>query len=336
MNRIMFYLPVLVLIFFMAGCTKTPVSDQKISFFEFPETLQRTPAPLEGPYNLLNPRDLAYMDGKLFIRESKSDYPLRVYDIHAQTYDTVHLSKGRGPRQISGMMYLKTYGGQIHVMDVVTSTLYDFDLQQDLTVDIHKTGFDAVMAGDFQKHGTNLYYLAAFEDGRIGKYNTQSRKNAVLGQTPEGIDDFVYNYVHDGYLVLSPDGQKIAIAQIYTDLLEIYDTSGTRLAHAQGPLQVPVKYKTVNGRNVRFSAENHHGYLGVCATENQIIGFYSGTSFKNPSSFITAIHVMGWDGAPQKRYELETPLLCATLGPNSSTVYGITVGDELQIVQYSL
>lgn len=143
----------------------------------------------------------------------------------------------------------------------------------------------------------------------------------------------------------TPDGNKIVLACIRTDVLEIYDTYNGLIKRLQGPLGIKLsvsRHAFGNGYMNRVEP-GYFTYSNVIANEHEFWVDYNGYKSekgKQPSfleQYSKQIYCFNWNGKPLKKIEFDFPIMTFDVDWVGKMLYTIIwKGENPEIIVYSL
>ncbi|WP_298512202.1 BF3164 family lipoprotein [uncultured Kordia sp.] len=340
---------ILFLIITFVSCTQTETSWYK--------KVNLTPAKKIKKVNnwtlsdsLFNPFKLKKEGQNIYINDLKSKKVIVVFDENSNYKGNIGI-KGKGPGEL-----LAPFGS----LDFHDNKLWVFDSSQNKYLGFHK---DSVSSNDYKPTDHELflesksffYELGWLDsetivgldfseiDNRLSIYNTNTKQTTTTGTLPPLPKSEVPIAVHKQSLMatlkVKPDNSKIALANLYCDLIEIYNQDGSDYMKIKTDLDFLPKYElSNNGSRVVMgqAGDTKFGYIDLSVSDNKIYALYSGkTRDDSPFPFGTEIHVFDWEGNLVNVLEIEKKSTAIEVDTNDKNLFVIEYGNA-NIVQYKL
>lgn len=146
----------------------------------------------------------------------------------------------------------------------------------------------------------------------------------------------------DGELLLGVDGIKFFFFHKQTDLIDVFDLSGSLIRRFHGPehFMPHVKEKDYDNGTKVHSIPNVSKDAYFCPTlcGNEIYVLYSG-KFYDPQ-INTYLHdqilVFDKEGNPLRRYRLSVPIFTFTVDMATRTIYGLSDDPDFRLVKFDI
>jgi len=131
--------------------------------------------------------------------------------------------------------------------------------------------------------------------------------------------------------------KKLALAYMYSDLLEIYNETGELIKRIHGPdcfyPQLSLADKTKNGNGLIYikpKEDARSGYCQIAVSDNEIWLQYSGQNYKKEvHSENRTLFVFDWEGNPLRRYVLDHSFFTFTVDAKNKTIYTYRILEEM-------
>jgi hypothetical protein len=186
----------------------------------------------------------------------------------------------------------------------------------------------------------NRYYL---NDSKI-KNNVRK----VLIFNPNDTDNEIeWKYfspnVSAAYVLVSPNKDKVFIADYFKDQVDIYDNNLKLIKCIVGPDFVTPQYQIESDNMVGFlNKKRYRGYYPLCFTENHIYALYVGYSGDNNFELLKnkqqQIFKFNWDGVLLQRFILDRYVFSLTINGNENILYSsyYDQNGEVKLAKYIL
>lgn len=288
-----------------------------------------------------------------------------------KVYDTLLITANLSTEKLLHVFDLKNkkqIAQRITMGQAPTEMLNPFLVSADSTLVIFDLGMSAIstyLMSDFVNSSTPSPYeriqlnepimseVVLVEDGIIGspyhpeyayfKFDKAGNKIGAFGERP--VSDITYSDIEivDAYRsVLASNGRdKVAVFYYWTDLLEIYDKSGKLETRIHGPEHFYPHFQGYNDGGMIYSktipGKSRDAYYSPVSVGEQLFVLFNGKDpdQKNYTILADRILVFGWDGTPQKIYELDRGISHMDIDEKNKKIYGISDDPEYQIIEFS-
>lgn len=143
-------------------------------------------------------------------------------------------------------------------------------------------------------------------------------------------------------LITNEKKDKICIAYMLSDLIEIYDVNGQLLKRIQGPDHFfpDLSSKETDAiQQVKHNKDKtRDAYFSPVAYRNEIYVLYSGRFYDpdNHDMKSDQIFVFDWEGNPQRCYKLTSPVYAFTIDQQNGILYGLSDNPEFHVIKAML
>ncbi|AXG69863.1 TolB-like 6-blade propeller-like protein [Kordia sp. SMS9] len=340
----------ILLVFFIAiSCTKT-----KVDWYEKVNLTTTTKinkvATLKSSDSLSNPEKLKKLGAKLFIIDSKSNKVIKAFTTD-DTYIGSFGMKGKGPGEIlSPFGSLDFHNDKVWIFDGTLNKYLGF--QQ-----------DSIGSNDYKPTENELFFdskVMFYELGwldaetivgldvseannRLLFYNITTKQITNKGSLPplpkNNIPISIHKQSFMATLKVKPDKNKIALANLYADLIEIYNKDGSDVVKVKTNLDFLPKYELANNGYQTVmgqGGDTKFGYIDMCVSDAKIYALFSGkTRAVSPFAFGKTIHVFDWKGTLLDVIELEKESIAIEIDTDDKNLFVIEFGNA-NVVQYKL
>jgi hypothetical protein len=300
--------------------------------------------------SLFNPEKLKKEGQYLFINDLKSTKVVTVFNINGTYKGNVGI-KGKGPGEIlSPFGSLDFYNTKVWVFDGTLNKYVGFQQDSIASNDYRPTENEL-----FFDSKTRFYELGWLDsetivglgvsevNNRLSFYNTNTKQTTHKGTLPplpkKDIPVSIHKQSLMATLKVKPDKSKIALANLYSDLIEIYNQDGSDVVKIKTNLDFLPKYELANnGYRVVMGqgGDTKFGYIDMCVSDTKIYALFSGkTRDVSPFAFGTTIHVFDWKGTLLNVLELEKKSIAIEIDTDDKNLFVIEYGNA-NVVQYKL
>lgn len=156
------------------------------------------------------------------------------------------------------------------------------------------------------------------------------------------LDNFNLSQINSGWFNSNPEKTVFAIASIYYDKIDVFDTRTKEFTTIYGPNPEVFELHVVDeesGLSVGFSWDTPYQYRDIELTEDRIYTLYGGISepeIQKTSEVAKTLRVYDMDGNLLEQYELDRSLRSIALDIKNKKIYGITTDSEPGIAVFSL
>lgn len=156
------------------------------------------------------------------------------------------------------------------------------------------------------------------------------------------LDNFNLAQINNGWFNSNPEKSVFAIASIYYDKIDVFNTRTKEFKTIYGP--DPKVYELLvsdedGGLSVGFSWDAPYQYRDIELTEDRIYALYGGISepeIQKTSEIAKTLRVYDMNGNLLEQYELDRSLRSIALDIKNKKIYGITTDSEPGIAVFSL
>lgn len=184
----------------------------------------------------------------------------------------------------------------------------------------------------------------SLKKGRIGVYNLNGDiidyKGQLLPNRNEEIPIQIHQQASLGRLKVTPDGKKIVICSLHSDIIDIYNDSLCLIKRFKGPLEVELQYnvKSLNGNMILSYDEDKSMvcYLDIALTNDRIFALYAGVPISDRKYESNILHEYNMDGELVNSFELDHNLVRISVDNNNNLLYGIQFNPLPEIYIYKI
>lgn len=156
------------------------------------------------------------------------------------------------------------------------------------------------------------------------------------------LDNFNLSQINSGWFNSNYDKTIFAIASIFYDKIDVFDTRTKEFKTIYGPdpevFDFEVDYKD-SGPSLSFSWDAPYQYRDIEITNDRIYALYGGTSepeISKTSEIARTLRVYDLDGNLLELYHLDRSLRSIALDIENKKIYGITTDSDPGIAVFSL
>ncbi|SIN70498.1 BF3164 family lipoprotein [Algoriphagus halophilus] len=294
--------------------------------------------------------------GKLVVSEHPRIAPglplLHVVNGGDMTYEFSHGKVGFGPGELSDVsgFDLGSNDSTFWVYSAMEKRISEFSLfeSSDLAKDQIKQPENFFKATDCL-FLTDSTFLGMFVDSphRLVEFGFDNDFEKGYGTLENftarnDLDNYNLSQINSGWFRSNEDKSIFAIACIYYDKLEVFNSKTKEFKTIYGPdLEVfdfEVKYKT-SGPSLLFPWEAPYQYRDIAITNDRIYALYGGISepeISQTSEIARIIRVYDLDGNLLELYHLDRSLRSIELDIENEKIYGITTDSDPGIAFFKL
>ena len=298
------------------------------------------------------PKEIEVVGQYLVLLDAASDSAVHVVRREDGALVRAFGRRGEGPGEFTGTWSIETVPGndeEFWVYDVGLLRLSRIDLKRVLE------GLDPVaqmvhLAAEAQVLDpvwidTMVVGLGILTDGRLSIFDRNGRFLRRVGPEPPGSENVppsVRHHVYQSKLKANASRTRLVSATRHTDLLEIYDLEGNRLAAPAPPFGFMPRFEVREQRGMSVMATGddlRFGYIDLTATDDRIYALFSGRTrmgFPGAANFGEYVHVFDWEGGLKAVYRLDSAAISISVDPAGRTLYAVRHEPKPSIVKYSL
>lgn len=294
--------------------------------------------------------DLVVSDSLLMFISEKEPF-LHIFDLESGNKVWDGLEYGRGPMNFEtpDRIIFNSKSNKISVLDLSLRRIISFPAKPSGIVNsefeytwIPKeiglvTDFDN-FEGDFLSTGffnNTSRYMKIFRTDSIEK----STQYGSLPKIEKELSPHVYQQAYTSFISFEEEANKIAIANRYTNILEIYSKKGELLTVSVEKNYFPPVFEEsiLNGFRVFASGPDlQFGFIDIETTPDFIFTLYSGKPRKQGEAFAAEyLLIFDWKGKLLSKVKLNYKALGLTVG-NENSAYTINNSREETITKYTI
>lgn len=336
MKRIFLFLFLFGLATFFLNCSEKKYKDIAYNYDKL-EIL--TGKVIIGEDSLYSPLNIEFSNNSIFLYDNQNPYPISVFDSENGFLKERFGNVGRGPGEIEYLGNFDFVEDTLILYDAQNFNVikyFDFELSSEISqFKIDPLGLTLQVVG----LSDSLYVASGLIGNRtLALYNSVGKHVGNIGElkgdTVEPIS--VRQHVFRKSVTANKKVEKIATSYMYTDLIEIYNFNGTRLASKFGPYEENPIYKIENARMKKVD-ETRINYISVKSTENYIYGLYSGRLASAPSNNVgNLVHIFDWNGNFIEALKFKEFLFDITIDDKDDNLYGLAFFPTFSVIKYDL
>lgn len=285
-------------------------------------------------------------DSFLIIQEMRNDKMLKIIDLKTGKVQEV-LDKGRGPHEMVTAWGINivdkdiwVYGGQLKKMIKLS---YDeerkFYISDNISLD-DPTSLVAHALND-----STIFGLCYPDKNRLTIYDRNRNVNKIGGFPPIYSSNKVEpnNDIFSSFMAIGPDN-KVVLACVKTDILEIYDLNEGLEKRLQGPRGIKIEAEVVDVGMGKITTTKppFRAFYNVVANEQEFcvgyIGYETieGVKRSLDDSYPKNIFCFSWDGKPKREYVFDIPIISFDFDWKNKKIYALTIDPEAKIIAYDI
>lgn len=297
------------------------------------------------------PVGLACKDSILFVNNTAVEHMIYCYNLN--TYQKVgeFIPFGTGPNEMLSIKNISIDKDSVWISTFQPSKLYQFDIkqfyrQQEVIpcreTELRDGTLNSIIPMNENEIVTTSYRA---DNNRLSFYDYNGKHIRDIGTYPDFGKELTISEQHEAFLctLIKLPGQRILLAYMNTDLLEIYDTKGNLIKRMHGPdhfFPSAKETKMMGGTMVISDKDAKGAYFNPLLIGDEIWIIYSGNSFtpKGPDSydhlFQNKIYIFDQELNPLRTLSLDIPIATLAVNPADKSFYGISMQPEVVIVKY--
>lgn len=333
-----FYSVLLLLVFFCSCSNQEPIrlNNQIERFDKFPNTDSLFFESLSEKV-MEEPSAMLFYKDNLIIEtfcKGKDNF-LLVYSLTQDSVLCESIKYGNGPNE---MLSCK--------MSILNDRIWLYDMSKMYLSNVH---IDSLFYSNVniqnKKIEGGMYYRTAMLNDSIligtGNMANDHKVDYININTNKIINSIDYAFLNQQFnrdvlidvshcdIKVNPKTKDILLSYRFTDVIEIYSSSGELISSYQGPLGFDLEFQAVQMGDKSFAAktkQTRKAYVNSYVTEKYIYLLYSGcrrndTNWENG----TELFVFSWDGKPYKRYILNQPIYTLAVDEKAGNIYSYSL-----------
>ena len=296
------------------------------------------------------PANLYIKDSLLFMVNLRSQDMVTCYNLNGWEKTGDFISFGSGPDECLSIASLQFRGHEVWAFDLQQGKMQVYPYEQFLQAGQAKVkrsiALQDAAANEAVAVKDRLFVNSlARIDARFSLYDQAGNLVEQKGEIPDfGVkqtdlekwESFFCN------MTVRPDEERVFVAYMQTDLVEIYDGQGNLLHRMHGPdgfFPVKNEREVAGGqRKVMSTAgETRDAYFYPVAFDDEIWTVYSGKAFDpqdHAAYLMDKVFVFDWNGRAQRLYRLDIPIYTLAIDRQQRIIYGVSEQPDLSIVRF--
>ena len=330
---------------FVFGCANrdqkhlsyTAISDSSFS------KLAVTPELLVDNITFKSPTKLLFLNDVLIVADlENSDGKVVIYDPYKKKYLGSYLEYGVGEGKVLGIweMFAGINGRDFFIYDLTQGKIIRLNIDS-LKSQNYKYSEEIDFAEfpelknivSIEQYSEDLFVGTIMDgNGRLVYFDGDGRE-FYKGNLPPNFEqssDYIYGHAYRAFL--AREGNRVAVAYFFTDILDIFTIEGDSITSIHGPFGFWPEYRVISrggGESLAAAKGTNVAYVSVTCDEKFIYGVYSGGDQGN--NYILSFT---WDGQPWIKYDVMNYNLSAiAIDKARNIMFGISFsGDKPEIV----
>ena len=302
-----------------------------------------------------------FYKNKLLIADSyATDKKLVILDPDHTEYVKTQISTGNGPNEMIDFSYASPIGqDSLLVLDGYEMNVYIYHLDSLLETDTVTPIYRTKLSHQYLQNpgllpdGRFVTTSLGFEPlKRFHLFHPDGSHSESVSEYPSKdfpFEDFGIPDAFVNSLCQSPDLNKLAVANLYQDVVQVFDTQEglTETSRISGPYhEAPILeayvYETGGTQIIPVTDKTRDHYTGIACSDTQIWLLYNGNfvydSTKPEDSKIrqsNTLIISDWKGEVQEVYRLEPPIGgIFTVDFDHNTIYGVNTEGDASFYKY--
>lgn len=329
--------------------------DSKAVVFEHPATLELSSFTVDSLDKVIEPLRISAAGKHLIALEANAAPFLHLYQTEPQLKHLTSFGKlGRGPFEYEGPY---TLSANCTGPDC-TLFVYDIFLLRSFAYKIKEPDSEPVPISDSPamfKSGngavtdmsalddTTFVSIGLFNKGRLQFFNKSGEPTVLSGQVPQDGSKSpatILSQAFMGELAINPVTKEIAVANLYSDKIEIYNQNGNQKVLLSGPDHFNPVYKIVDtgGSFPTMSSDKtmRFGYISICWTQSgSLFALYSGKMRKELEISGSGKFLTEFDNSGKITKVFELPFYASDIACGDSGKLFFTVKTKASSYLYS-
>ncbi len=304
-------------------------------------------------YGILKPNRILKDDSLLIVQNQDQDRFISVVNLHSgRKNDLIPL--GSGPREVLSLTSLSRFGvSSVSAIDYQTGRFITVDLSRYDRLPENVVDFCQLNNKDrnlaMAVIGSSVFTVGFYKEGRYRIHDLKSGKSRTFLSYPghpesKQMSGLLNSILYaSNTLKLSPDGKKLACANLQGAILDICRVdqqhqridSVTRLVFYYPKADL----SETGSVPVAYHRDNKLAFCDMDVSNTAIYALYSGKTFEEAGlkmEYADNLLVFDWQGRPKVMYKLKIPLTCITYDEKENAIYGVGYQPEAVLVRYRL
>ncbi|MDR1455448.1 MAG: TolB-like 6-bladed beta-propeller domain-containing protein [Tannerella sp.] len=335
------------------GCSSggsAPVRDAvAYSYEDFgaPIDLKGEILPLDS---IWKPERIGFRDSLLILTESSDDYFVHVYHGEKGYAVARNIPYGIGPDERLNCWSLQFGAKNVWAFDMQTGMMTEYpapdffvrsDVRPSRTVRLHAGATGAVALPD----GRLVASVLPDMENLLTVYDSAGQKDSSVhvpypelnGAVP---DSWLAKRLFEYRIGYHEKCDRIVLFYVFTDLIEVYDSSLRRLARIQGPDHFSPelgKWEMDGIKQIAPVRQTKFAYVyGGSLTETEIWTLYHGAPPEKGNERQNRVLVFDYAGKPLRIYRLNCLISLFCVDETGSTLYGLSEQPEPCVIRFKI
>lgn len=265
-----------------------------------------------------------------------------IYSFDGQILGTFN-KRGRGPDEYTFPLINKIGSNRFSLWDENNSfSEIEFELNTNNEIEFELLNRFKINDPGYLIYRLNPELLVStiHEEGILALFNNNGELVDFFGSNPLGIDKQNFHR-YQGGIAVSNSENMFVFGSSYLDYICAYEINELNQPHLKWEFHIHQKplYNVIDG-DVSWDENRHvQGIKGIEFIHDKILVLYSGRSNSLPKdqpegAFSDNLYLLNMNGDILKKYKLDTPVLKISYSEANSSIYGITMTDDWQIVKF--
>lgn len=317
------------------------------SFNDFDAEIELKGTILEFDDLIMNPSGLQVYDSILVTLEYGGEKLCNVYNLNTKKKIGSRLTRGQGPNEMLMPSFIDNDGTSIQIVDLATSVIYKYDLidfiKNTEPHPIFRAKLEENINSGMQMLGNKIIGYPYFKKHQLYVFDMMGKKIDEFADFPRSSIDYSDMERTDAfYMGFASNGKdRVAICYYMTDLIDIYDSTGTLRKRIHGPEHFFSYFKEISDAqgvtSQQVRGKNRDAYFSPESAGDKLFVLYNGgyVEEKDHSSFCKRLFSFSWDGVPQNIYILDDPIFTFCVDKKRNKIYGVGNYPDNHIVEYA-
>lgn len=256
------------------------------------------------------------------------------YSLKNKKLSQGYLRHGKGPGEAIGAFNWGIVGEKLWVQDITMNKI----LAANINELFEESGNKSFMQLPFEKFYNSIVLIDSVRLFGVGNSlssykieEVEYKSGKILSQfgqyafVPKDLSIDACKDAYKSLIDLKPSRDKLVLAYMHTDVIEIYDVNTHSCIAIQGPSGYPVEsnfFVGYQGANFMDVTKNtRESYIGITTSNKYIYAMYNGHLEKDGWGRARYIHVFDWDGNPIKKYILTRHITRACVSMDDTHIY---------------
>lgn len=296
--------------------------------------------------SLWSARILYIQDSVIVVVERTRSPFVKLFNVKDGRKIGEYILAGRGPDELTACSQFQIDGDWIWAIDMTQNKYLKYRKKEPFN-----NSFDKPVSAIVFKDIPMITYPFVIDSNRVvGGRISSDKLLTSYDLEKQGIDttiDIPYPFDIKGRGLhtwqsfehrLSADRDHIYVAYCYTDLIDIYDKTGSLVRRLFGPDHFMPEFEIVKvgdqGVRDRPGEKSRFSYISPVMTKDGLMVLYNGRLMSDDNYLLTQLFLFSAFGEPLVEFSLDPPIFNFCVDDAIKRIYGLTDSPDYQVICY--